>query len=204
MKKRKYTKEWSSVKRTEEVKKANKGLLWTIFISVIMVSSIIGYMWIGGNEPEFEYNGHKIARDNNGFIYTKDGNSFMFKFFPSELEGLANQTDTGKIKKPMFYVTFDPNSGIVESVDLLRFDFSNELPKLNVYISSGVLNQSKIYNLSVIDCVNSTENIPVVKFLEANETKISEEGSCIIVEAKNNYDVIKIRDLILYSILGVI
>ena len=206
MKKKKYTKDWnmSNEVREEKKKKISSGLAWTIFIAVIMVSSIIGYMWIGGNEAEFEYNGHKIARTDNGFAYAKDGNKFMFKFFPSELEGIKGNTSLSLLNRPMFYLTFDPESGIVESMDVLRFDFSSDLPKLNVYFQQGVLNRSSIYNFTVIDCINATANVPVVKFIESNETKVTEKDNCLIFEAKSNYDVIKLKDLMLYSLLGVI
>jgi hypothetical protein len=207
MKKRKYTKGWDDNPRAAETKKKkiNSSLIWTIFIAFIMVTSIVGYMWFGSDEPEFEYNGHKILRGENDYVYIKDGNEFMFTFFPGELENLANQTDLNKIKKQMFYVTFDPNSELAEAVDVLRFEFSTELPKINVFMGQGMLNnESAVYNFPVIDCSDATENVPVIKFVKGNETKITEQYGCFTVEAKNAYDVIKIKDLILYSLLGVI
>jgi hypothetical protein len=205
MKKQKYTKDWSANKGVvkEEDKKKRSSLAWAFFIAAIMIASTIGYMWIGGSEADLDYNGHKIARTDNGFAYTKDKNTFDFSYFPSELEDIKGNTTLIIADKPMFYLTFDPESDIVESIDLMRFEFSDELPKLNVYFQQGVLKQSSIYNFTIIDCANATANAPVVKFIESNETKITEDASCLIFEAKNNYDVIKLKDLMLYSLLGV-
>lgn len=205
MKKRKYTKDWNVSGGIKEEKKKNvsSGLIWTIFIAGIMVSSIAGYMWFGSNETEFDYKGHKIARTDSGFAYEKDGNKFMFEFFPSELEEIKGNTSLSLLNRPMFYLTFEPESDIVESMDVLRFDFSNDLPKLNVYFQQGVLKSSSIYNFTVIDCINATSNVPVVKFIESNETKVNIKDNCLIFEAKNNYDVIKLKDLMMYSLLGV-
>ena len=207
MKKTKYKKEWGRVSKPYEAKKkkTNMNLFWTLFIAFIMVSSIAGYMWFGSENPEFEYNGHKISRDDYGYNYVKDRTEFRFTFFPSELEELANQTDLSKLKKQMFYITFDPNSKLTEAVDILRFEFSKELPEINVFMAEGIMvNESDVYDLPLIDCSDATENVPVIKLVEGNETKISENDNCFTIEAKNAYDVIKIKDLILYSLLGVI
>jgi hypothetical protein len=204
MKKPKYTKDWSANKGVlKEEKKKRSSLAWAFFIAAIMIASTIGYMWIGGSGADLDYNGHKIARTDTGFAYTKDKNTFEFSYFPSELEDIKGNTTLIIADKPMFYLTFDPESDIIEAIDLMRFEFSNELPKLNVYVQHGVLKQSSIYNYTIIDCADATQNVPVVKFVESNETKIIEDDSCLIFEAKNNYDVIRLKDLILYSLLGV-
>jgi hypothetical protein len=205
MKKPKYTKDWSANKGAvkEAEKKRSSSLAWAVFIAAIMIASTIGYMWIGGSEASLQYNGHKIARADSGFAYTKDKNTFEFRYFPSELEEMKGDATLIISGKPMFYLTFDPESDIVEAVDLMRLEFSDELPKLNVYFQQGVLKQSSIYNFTVIDCINATANVPVVKFVQSNETGIIEDGSCLIFRAKNNYDVIKFKDMVLYSLLGV-
>jgi hypothetical protein len=206
MKKPKYTKDWGAVHKEEKKKKVSKAFIWTLIISGVMIFSTIGFIYVGNEEaPSFTYKEkYKILRENNAFIFQEGNNQFAFKFFPSELESFVNGTDLSKLKKPMFYITFDPNSELVQSIDLLRFELSDDAPKLNIHVGQGVINASEEYNLTIIDCGDATADIPVIKFVKSNETKIVEEDNCFIFNAKNDYDVVKLRDVLLYSLLGIL
>lgn len=205
MKKPKYTKEWGTHQKEEKKKKIKKEAIWTALIAFIMVSSIIGFMYVGEDEPEFIYKDkYEFVRRNNVFIYEQDNQEFSFRFFPSELEELSNGTDLSNLKKPMFYITFDPETELVQSIDLSRFELANELPSLGVYVSQAITDESEIYNLPVVNCENATMNEPVLKFEEGNETGITEEGYCFIFTAKNDYDVAKLKDIIVYTLLGIL
>jgi hypothetical protein len=170
-----------------------------------MISSVIGFLYIGNSEePGITYNDHKFTRKSNLFSYKQDGNEFLFRYLPNEVENLKNYTDLSKIKKPMIYFTFDPNSALIQSIDLIRFELSADLPKLNIYLSAGVINTSDSYALPVIDCKDASADAPVIKILKANETSITEKDSCFLFAARNEYDVARFKDLIDYILLGII
>ena len=46
--------------------------------------------------------------------------------------------------------------------------------------------------------------VPVIYFKQSNETKVIIDDDCIIAEARNNIDILRIKDRLLYSMLGVI
>lgn len=202
MKKPKYTKEWGTSSKKEE-KKNRAGVIWTSLIAFIMVTSIIGYMWIGNDEPDFVYKDkYKFSRVNSAFVYEYNSQQFSFRFFPTELEELKDQTDLSALKKPIISVTFDPETEL-QSTDLARFELSNDLQKINTYLIQGITKESDKYNLELLDCQNATSSNPVIKFEKDNETKIIKEGNCFLFKAKNDYDVIKLKDLLMYTLLGI-
>lgn len=205
MKKPKYTKDFGSTAKKEEKKRVSKEFVWTLFIALIMVSSIIGFMWVGEEEPVFTYKDkYKFVRRNNAFVYKQDDQEFVFRFLPYEVEELAKSVDSSRINKPMLYLTFNPDSELLQSIDLLRFELSNDLPKLNIYLSQGITNESDIYNLPVVDCENASSEVPVIKLAKANTTAIAEKDGCFLFVAKNDYDLAKLKDIMLYLLLGII
>ena len=59
------------------------------------------------------------------------------------------------------------------------------------------------YNIPVITCADATPTVPVLYFQRTNETKVYREGSCIILEAATDFDLLRLKDRILYGIFGV-
>ena len=205
MKKPKYKKDFEPYQSSKTEKNKNKALVWTIFVALIMITSVIGFLYVSqGEEAGITYNDHKFARKNNMFSYEQDGKEFLFRYFPNELESISNLTDLSGLKKPMIYLTFDPNSTLVQPIDLLRFELSNDLPNLNVYLKQGVTSESDTYSLPVIDCKDASSGTPVIKIVKANETSITKEDNCFLFSAKNDYDLARQKDLIVYILLGII
>ena len=60
------------------------------------------------------------------------------------------------------------------------------------------------FTLPVITCDDATSSVPVLYFVESNETKIYSENGCIIAEAKFETDLLRIKDRLLYERLGII
>ena len=58
--------------------------------------------------------------------------------------------------------------------------------------------------MPIIACDDATPLIPVIYFVESNETKIYKQENCIIAEADTSVDVIRIKDRLLYGIHGII
>ena len=60
----------------------------TIFIVIIMVGSVIGYMFGRGTEDSLKYNGYKFLRRDSRFILRVDKAEFEFDYFPSSVEDI--------------------------------------------------------------------------------------------------------------------
>ena len=82
----------------------------------------------------------------------------------------------------------------------LSINFS--LNNFNIFIRSGFTTPQN--NFPVLSCDDATEFVPVVYFKSGNFTKISLENNCILAEAAAHADVIRLKDRLVYGILGII
>ncbi len=203
MKKVKYSK--NPVTRSETRKKRiPKEVIWTLFIAIIMVSSIIGFLYSGGGGADYTYNDKfKFTRtDNNLFIYKNpDNNLFTFRYLPYELENL---NISANIQPPMVYLTFDPEADDIETVELMRFELLEDFSKLNIFAKQGITKNSTSYTMEVVDCNMATQSIPVIKFTTSNETKIIENNNCINLQGESKIDIIRLKERILYKALDIL
>ncbi len=181
----------------------------SFFIAFIMVTSIIGFMW-GGDEddgPTFEYNGFKMTRGANQFSLKLEDKIYDFDYAPYQVEDI--EVGVGVIERlsssKMFYMTFDPFQEDLTALDYVRFEIA---PLLNdnfgIYASDAVLENNTIYTLPIITCSDATPFVPVMQFIENNETKIEMNGNCITATARKDIDYIMLKDRIIYGLLGVI
>jgi hypothetical protein len=201
MKKVKYSKNVDLEPKTKK-KKVSKELLWGSFIAVIMISSTIGFIYSGGSSDYTYKEKFKFkATETNTFIY-KDAvkQEFVFSYLPPQLEDLNLST---KIAPPMLYLSFDPNSSNLDVIELMRFELAEDFAKLNIYVVQGFSFNDSTYNLPIIDCRNATVMTPVIIFSSSNDTRITEEDGCLVFEAKDRPDIVRLKERLLYSALGV-
>jgi hypothetical protein len=183
----------------------NKKNAIAMIIALLMVSSVIGIWTSSDTGPTTKYKGHVLtARDNMWWI--KQGKAeIAFNFHPLDVENISMDPEINeKLDTLMFYVTFDPEKS--EYIDLIRFSMASALQAKGAYIESGITKESEEYDLPVIDCSNATSFVPVVKFeiSEENKTILILEDNCIIAQAKDEVDMVKIKDRIIYGLLGII
>ena len=68
---------------------------------------------------------------------------------------------------------------------------------------AGILAPSDQYAHPIIDCINATAVLPVIKLVESNVTSITLDGDCVVVKA-DEYSTKAAKDRLLYALLGVI
>ncbi|MBI2208404.1 hypothetical protein HYU50_02815 [Candidatus Woesearchaeota archaeon] len=177
------------------------------FIGFIMISSVFGVIFFGfgSSRASAAYNGFKFFNRGDFWSTNIDGREAMFTYFPSEIEAIpADDNAISRLKnKPQIDITSDINDTFAEGIALAQYQMGITLSNFNVFIRSGFTNQTK-YNAPVITCSNSTNFVPVVYFTKGNATKIYMQGNCIIAEAASNADVIRLKDRLVYGILGII
>ena len=86
---------------------------------------------------------------------------------------------------------------IVPLLDLMRFDIDRYS---RVLIAQVPLPAE---NVSGIDCMNATAELPVITLVESDTTGIVAADHCIQIETQPN-DLFLIRDRLLFSILGIL
>ena len=153
------------------------------------------------------YNGYRFIRQENSWVAQIDDKFIEFNSHPMDLEYIKLDDpiiDTLKNVK-MVYITFDPDSKIVSNVEVARMELEGELfTYFRIYPTTGVTNNTGLYSaFPVVTCQNATTLIPVLYFYEGNNTVIRQEGSCIIIEAMDSFDIPRLKDRLLYAMFGI-
>lgn len=195
---------WKSRKdRSERNRK-----LMVYFMGFIMVSSVFGVIFFGYNQPDqstVEYNGQKYKQRNNIWITEIDNNEVYFAFLPYEVEDIELSFDIKqKLIDPIeIDITSDSESELNEYIALAQHHLLLSLNPFDIYVRTGFVNESE-FEVPIITCDDSTARVPVIYFSLGNETKVFLKEDCIIAQAKDGFDLLKIKDRLLAEILGIV
>ncbi len=189
----------------EKREKKRWGLI--LFIIFIMIGTSVSFVFFGFSPAteRVKYNGISFVNNGNVWIAKINGREAAFSFLPSEVESAFGFDDSIKILQGKFEIdaTYDLNSTFAQAIALAQHQMALTLSQYNIYIRKG-FTANNTFNLPIITCGNATLNVPVVYFRHGNTTSIHVEDNCVIAEASSNADFIKVKDRLLYGILGVI
>src|SRR3989338_3244878 len=190
------------------MKEKKEGKKWglILFIVLIMIGTSFSFIFFGFS-PQSEvakYNGIKFSKNpsQNIWIAKINGNDAAFSFLPNEVENIPIKGAERLKGRLEIDVTYDLNSTYREVIALSQHQMGLTLNAYNIYVRKG-FTANNSFSLPVITCGNSTAKVPVIYFRHGNSTGIHENG-CIIAEASSNADFIRLKDRILYGILGVL
>lgn len=201
----------SSKEHEDKQQKRNRTIMG-IFITIIMIGSTLGF-FVGSNNTDsnnIEYtsnDGTIYGFTFNGQQYTTKINEEKLLFYSLPFD-LARYNVSNEIKdiiksRNAFYFTFDPDSEDIQYIEQARFELVTEMSKKNKFIIPSVIKNNSQYSYEIITCDNATLDMPVINFVESNTTKVTLENFCIIFQGKR-LDFIRYRDLIVYTLSGVI
>ncbi len=207
----------SKVVLKQKEKRFSRKTVWGIILAAIMVLSGAGfYFGSSSSENTFYYNGFKFTQDlqNGGQIvlHLKNKNVQFYDTPQNALQvEVDNNTLTALKNTIQWYLTFDPNSDSLQTIDLVRFDLTKTLAEdFSITLGNGILtnmtNATAYANYPIVTCANATRYVPVI-VLEymGNKTAItSNSTTCIIASAAQSSDMVQIRDRIVYSLYGVL
>jgi len=180
-------------------KKNYSGVIMTIFLAVIMVTSIAGFLITDQSTPVVRYNGVKFTATQNGWQSTIGGQKYLFSFTPKDVEYLSSPPFPKDI--PEIDVTSDFDSKSAESIASATFEMIDALSKRGVYVRYGFTSNSTA--LPVLTCADATSSVPVLYFIEGNVTELKPEGACIYVTARSGADFLLLADRIIYHMMGI-
>ncbi len=190
--------------------KKNAWTVWgSIVVGLLMATSIIGLMLVnyGSSSETLKYGKHKFERQADGSLITKvNGRAVSFTYFPGEIEYIVlNQSAVDMLKGTrMLYVTSDYQGNFSQAIAAVEFDFSKALYEhYGIFVVQGFA--QNVSSFPVVSCANATSFVPVVSFKEGTDNEgFSESGSCLTAEAGSYEGFVKLRDRLLYGLLGVI
>ena len=129
----------------------------------------------------------------------------LFNYYPSEVLDIRFDTEitNSLIGKYEIDTTSELNDTFVQAIAESQYLLGNMLNfHFGTYLRRG-MTTNNTFNLPIITCNQSSEVIPVIYFKESNETFINKDGSCIIVGAVSQVDVIRAKDRLLYGVLSI-
>jgi hypothetical protein len=186
-------------------------IVMTVLIVVVMVSSIIGFVFsdisMGGqNTNSLSYNGFTFTQGNAGVEMKLNGQALAFSYLPSQVDFMPLN---GTVLEPlessrMAYITSDANSTNAIAMGGFTYTVSQALKAKGSY---GVqsFTAGNAFGKPVVTCLNATKFVPVILIQESfNTTEIYLENDCIIVNATSSIDIERLGNRLSYGILGVI
>ncbi len=187
-----------------------KEQLMVYFIAFIMISSVFGVIFFGfsgDSSTTREYGEFSFLKgeDTNSRWFTEiGGKRIYFDYFPTEVENINISPDMeSRLSNTLeIDLTSEVNDTKKELIAFFAYDLQEQLNNKNIYVRLGFTTESE-FNVPIISCDDATMMVPVLYLKESNETKIYSQGQCIIVEAKSDFDFVRIKDRIAYSIHGI-
>ena len=183
---------------------------WLILLIVfIMIGTSFSFIFFGFSTSSeiVKYKGIKFSRNPSQNIWVAgiNGKDAAFSFLPDEVKDIASAGNLAARLQNKLEIdaTYDLNSTNKEAIALAQHQLGLTLNAYNIYVRKG-FTANNTFSLPVITCSDSTANVPVIYFRHGNSTKIDNGNSCIIAEAKSNADFIRVKDRLLYAILGVL
>ena len=177
------------------------------FIGIIMIFSAFGVVFFGfgaGSSGSVKYNGLKFTDKGNFWSVNVNGREALFTYLPDEATPVNAESSAVERLKNIVQIdtTSDFNDTLAEPIALAQFQMGTTLFNFNIFVRNGFTAEQQKF--PVITCRDSTQFVPVIYFKSSNETKAYLDGNCIIAEASNAADFIRLKDKLVYGILGII
>jgi hypothetical protein len=187
-----------------------KGKKFMVYLmGIVMVGSVFGVIFFGfgdsGGAASTEYNDFKFINRGTHWSTTVDGRQAFFTYLPDDLGFIFVDDNVINIlrNKVQIDVASEFNDTFAEAISLAAFNMGLTFNNFNVFIRQGFATENE-YNFPVITCARASTSVPVIYFRSSNETKVYLENDCIIAESSNQIDFERIKDKLVYGILGII
>ncbi|MBW2974554.1 hypothetical protein KY366_02450, partial [Candidatus Woesearchaeota archaeon] len=116
--------------------------------------------------------------------------------------GLSSDIAAALAGRPEIDTTSKANDTYSEEIALAQYNMALALANLNIYVRRGFAADNE-FDLPIITCGDATPAVPVIYFMKSDQTNITMQGGCIIAEARSGVDILRMKDRMLYSALGI-
>src|SRR3990172_7351222 len=105
-------------------RKRKAPMIWTVIIGLVMVLSVIGFMYQPSGESAEKYNGYRIYQAADGYYVKINDRQVRFSYHPASLaQYAAEQPAIDSLKDAkMVFMTFNPEdeAAVLSGIDLAR------------------------------------------------------------------------------------
>ncbi len=175
-------------------------------IAITMIGSTFGVIFFGfsSGTGSVKYNDFKFVNKGSFWSTKVNGAEAIFTYFPTEVESINASGDiSGKLKDRLeIDITSNFNDTYADSIALAQYQMGLVLNNFNMFTRNGFTGKNPS-NFTIITCKDATNFVPVIYFKSSNSTNIFLKDNCIIAEAATRADVIRVKDRLVYGILGV-
>ena len=176
------------------------------FIGIIMIGSAFGVIFFGfgSNDNVIKYKEFKFYSNGNLWSVKIDGKEAAFNYLPDQVDNIKVEPNSIERLKGAAQIdsTSKFNDTLAEPIALAQFQMSTTLADFGKFLRNGFA--ENVSNFPIIKCEDSTSFVPVIYFRSANQTKVYLENDCLIAESSNGAETLRLKDRIVYGILGII
>jgi hypothetical protein len=195
-------------KNTSEKKKKLMTTLFTAFIALIMITSIIGFLYTD-TQQKIKIENYSFYR--NGDNWVLDDFGITFRYLPEQLNGYNVSIEAVNILKNsnMVLLTLDTtNKSITDVMDIADIGYSlGEIltEQLSIYTPPpAILSEDERFpNATIITCANTSIYIPVLSIQMGSEPGIIFSDGCIHMKGKSSSQLAALKEALLYRIIGI-
>ena len=187
------------ISKQEEARKKKRNQLIVGFALIfIMLLSVLGYSFSGGNKSttKIEYNGFNFIKQDDFWILNMKNFNFIFKNNPNQVEKINSDLKNleNYYGKPLYMYSknYDAELEIYKNL----FYYNQIVQRMQDACLEG--NQTDCDE--TLPVKNCEDNFIIIR--ERNETKIIQENNCVFIEGKQE-ELTKITDEFLFKILGI-
>lgn len=190
-----------------------KKVVWGILLAAVMAFSIVGFIYIGPQTGNLEYNGIEFQAQGNpqtgvvtGWTAIIDEREISFYNHPTDVLSINVSEEIEQFLRSakVLIVTSDPNDTSKEIIGLIRYEFQTILSASGVAVL-GAFTANNTHNQPTMTCENATTYEPVIYFRTTPRmNQVGLNNSCITIEASTKAGFIRMRDRLLYAHYAVI
>lgn len=190
-----------------------------IVLFLLLIGGVVGvfiYQNYRYKDVYFEYNGfavHKGADKSGNIIYQtrifigNDNQPYLIttRYNPKDLEAIKVENDIKKdlLKKEIF-ITMDSSStakSVLAATEISKITGNFLLYSIPTH--GALLTPVEGKNITIKTCSDVTQEQAIILLRQANQSKIYSENGCIILEGQDEYDLIRVTNRMILTLLGV-
>jgi hypothetical protein len=127
-----------------------------------------------------------------------------FIYFPGDIEDINVSSDALNLIKGKQYMILTSNAAdpLNQSIAYMEYNSEKVLKDLGK-TQIGFAYADSTLTRTKITCENATAGMPVIYVRKANESSIRAEGNCLLIEARQQDEILAEFERVLYIIIGV-
>lgn len=183
-----------------------KKTLVSLFISFLMVSSVLGFV-VGqlSTTQKLRYNNKVFTFENNRYYTEINDVKVGFYSSPEAVEKveIPSQFIDRMLATKMIVFTADYNDSLIQQISTMAYEMHTTLLQTdNLYVQSAFT--TNVTQLPPVTCANATSSVPVIYVKQGQNMTAVFENNCLTLTITSQYDAASYEDRILYGYYGVI